>query len=221
MITFVRRPFHRVEPGGYRPSMTPTKPAHARPGTATPGTAPPPHDLEALMARAMAGDPDARGALYETHVDRLYRVAFRMTGDDEMAREYVQQAFARAFQHLHTFRGDASFATWLHRVTVNVTLSGLRAARRSREMEQELEDGMGALPRDSDPMLRQRISEALHSLPESYRSVVIMHDVEGFTHDEIGRTLDIPTGTSKARLSRARARLRPLLAGCALEYAMC
>jgi RNA polymerase sigma-70 factor, ECF subfamily len=106
---------------------------------------------------------------------------------------------------------------------VNVTLSGLRKVRRSREVEQELDRVVPVAfsPREPDPMLRQRIEEALGSLPEPYRLVVVMHDLEGFTHDEIGRTLDIPSGTSKARLSRARARLRPLLAECAQEYATC
>jgi RNA polymerase sigma-70 factor, ECF subfamily len=179
-------------------------------------------DRPGLIDRARAGDPRAERALYDAHVDRLFRLAFRLTGDEELATEYTQQAFTRAFRSLHTFRGDASFSTWLHRVTVNVTLSGLRKDRRRREVEQELETvAPPAAPpaRPSDPMLRQRIEDALESLPGLYREAVVLHDIRGYTHDEISSMLAIPSGTSKARLSRARARLRPLLAGCALEYA--
>lgn len=174
-----------------------------------------------LIARARSGDQHAVRALYDTHVDRLFRLAWRMTGDEELAREYTQQAFIRAFRSLHAYRGEASFGTWLHRVTVNVTLSGLRQVRRTREVEQELETASPGpvMPQDSDPMLRQRIEDALESLPELYREAVVLHDIEGFTHNEIAGILSIPSGTSKARLSRARARLRHVLAGCALEYA--
>lgn len=192
------------------------KPAYARPDLPRPV-----HDADPLVARARAGDPRAERALYDAHVDRLYRLALRLTGDEELAAEYTQQAFTRAFRSLGSFRGDSSFATWLHRVTVNVTLSGLRKLNRCRDVEQDLETAarQGRPPHESDPMLRQRIDDALAALPALYREAVVLHDIEGFTHDEIGRILDIPSGTSKARLSRARARLRPLLAGCALEYA--
>lgn len=182
----------------------------------------PTDDQAGLIDRARAGDPRAERALYDAHVDRLFRLAFRLTGDEELAREYTQQALTRAFRSLHTFRGDASFGTWLHRVTVNVTLSGSRKDKRRREVEQELGTAARwAAPasRPGDPMLRHRIEAALESLPELYREAVVLHDIQGYTHDEIASILAIPPGTSKARLSRARARLRPLLASCALEYA--
>lgn len=174
-----------------------------------------------LIARALSGDARAQGALYQEHVDRVYRLVFRLTGDEDQALEYTQQAFTRAFLRLSTYRGDASFATWLHRVAVNVTLSGLRKARRSQEVEQKLQAvaPRSHSPRPGDPMLRQRIAEALDALPAVYRDAVVLHDIHGYTHDEIASILDIPSGTSKARLSRARARLRPMLAGCALDYA--
>lgn len=174
-----------------------------------------------LIDRALSGDARAQHALYQEHVDRVYRLVFRLTGDEDQALEYTQQAFTRAFLRLSTYRGDASFATWLHRVAVNVTLSGLRKARRSQEVEQKLQAvaPRSHSPRPGDPMLRQRIAEALAALPAVYRDAVVLHDIHGYTHDEIASILDIPSGTSKARLSRARARLRPMLAGCALDYA--
>lgn len=174
-----------------------------------------------LVARTLSGDARAARMLYDAHVDQVYRLAVRLTGDTELARECTQQAFARAFQRLETFRGDSSFGTWLHRLTVNVTLSQLRRVRRIHEMERELGAAGPELShhRDPDPILQHRITKALAALPEASRKVVVMHDVEGFTHEEIGTALDIATGTSKARLSRARARLRMLLAGCAPEYA--
>jgi len=181
--------------------------------------------VETQVSRALAGDGQAERALYETHVDRVYGLALRMTRDEDLAREYTQEAFTRAFRRLDTFRGDSSFGTWLHRVTVNVTLSGLQKVRRTRAVEQDLDVAAPALTHacrlDSDPMLRRRLRDALGSLPELYRVVVVMHDLEGFTHEQIGQSLNIPAGTSKARLSRARARLRPLLSECALDYATC
>jgi RNA polymerase sigma-70 factor, ECF subfamily len=178
-------------------------------------------DAAALIERVLNGEERAARALYDAHADRVYRLAYRLTGEEELARECTQQAFCRAFLRLGTFRGEAAFGTWLYRVTVNMTMGRLRQVGRSRQMEQELDPAAvaGVPPRDHDPMLRARLQEALAALPEPFRLVVVMHDVEGFTHEEIGRVLGIAAGTSKARLSRARARLRPLLAGCAREYA--
>lgn len=177
-------------------------------------------DVKAV-ARARAGDPRAIRELYDTHVERVYRVVLRLASDPEIAAECTQQAFTRAFRSLDAFRGDAAFGTWLHRVAVNVTLTRLRQVRRIREVERELDPAVtGSIaPRDVDPMLQRRIEVALSALPDGYRAVVVLHDVEGFTHEEISGILDIATGTSKARLSRARARLRSTLAGCAREYA--
>lgn len=183
-----------------------------------------PH-TDGLIDRVLAGDERAARALYDAHRQRAYGLALRLTGDEELARECTQQAFTRAFLRLSSFRRDSSFATWLHRVTVNTALSQLRQLRRSRATEQDLDVDVDLClaarpaPGERDPMLRERIRQALDTLPDSFRVVVLLHDVEGFTHEEIGKVLDIASGTSKARLSRARARLRLLLAGCAREYA--
>jgi RNA polymerase sigma-70 factor, ECF subfamily len=180
-------------------------------------------DADRLIAGVLAGDARAERALYRTHVDRVHRVTLRMTRDEELARELTQQTFSRAFERLSSFRGDSAFTTWLHRVAVNTALSGLEKAGRIREVEQELDPSVpcGSAGAEADPLLRDRVREAIAALPKPYRVVLVMHEIEGFNHHEIARALNIAPGTSKARLFRARALLRPVLARCAVEYATC
>ncbi len=167
-----------------------------------------------LVAQAAAGNPEAQRALYDAHVDRVYRLAFRLAGDEDLARDFTQDAFIRAFGKLGEFRGESAFSTWLHTIAVSVSLNGLRKVRRirGREVEMESAELLGTTPRRADPDLRDRLYAAIDALPTGYRTVFVMHDVEGFTHEEIGEALGIQTGTSKAQLFRARARLRELLA---------
>lgn len=171
-------------------------------------------DERELVAQALAGKPDAQRALYDAHVERVYRLAYRLAGDDDLARDFTQDAFIRAFTRLDGFRGDSSFATWLHTITVSVTLNGLRKVKRirAREVTLDVAETLGGSTRRSDPDLKQRLYAAIDALPTGYRTVFVMHDVEGFTHEEIGKALGIETGTSKAQLFRARARLRERLA---------
>ena len=166
-------------------------------------------DLE-LVERAKAGDQRAFRTLYEMNVDRTYRLAYRMAGDEDLAMDFTQEAFVRAWNRLDQFRGDAAFSTWLHSITVSVALNGLRKVDRHRKRERSLEDAapVAAVNRTAEPGVRDRIEEAVDALPEIYRTVFLMHDVEGYTHAEIAAALELKTGTSKARLSRARARLR-------------
>jgi RNA polymerase sigma-70 factor (ECF subfamily) len=167
-----------------------------------------------LIARARAGEPAAERALYEAHVDRVYRLAFRFAGDDDLARDFTQDTFVRAFERLHEFRGESRFSTWLHAIAVSVALNGMRQIKRLRQRETDLEDGhdVAAVKREAEPDLKRRLAEAIDGLAEGYRTVFVMHDVEGYTHEEIGAVLGIEPGTSKAQLSRARARLREALA---------
>lgn len=167
-----------------------------------------------VIARAASGDPDAQRALYDAHVDRVYRLAWRLAGDDDLARDFTQDAFVRAFQRLGEFRGDSAFGTWLHAITVSVSLNGLRKVKRIRAREAPLEhaESIGGTARRADPDLRQRLHAAIDALPTGYRTVFVMHDVEGFTHEEIAASLGIQPGTSKAQLFRARAKLREALA---------
>lgn len=169
-----------------------------------------------LLTRAQAGDPVAERAIYDTYVDRVYRLAFRLAGEAELAKEFTQDAFIRAFERLGTFRGDSALSTWLHAITVSVALNGLRKVRRlKREVQLEHAESLGSDRPRSDPLLRRRLDDAIDTLPTGYRTVFLMHDVEGFTHEEIGAALGIEVGTSKAQLFRARARLRERLADLA------
>ncbi len=169
-----------------------------------------------LLTRAQAGDPAAERALYDSHVDRVYRLAYRLAGDAELAREFTQDTFVRAFERLATFRGDSALSTWLHAIAVSVALNGLRKVRRlRREVQLEHAELLGSDRPTSDPHLRERLHAAIDTLPTGYRTVFLMHDLEGFTHEEIGAALGIEAGTSKAQLFRARARLRERLADLA------
>jgi len=171
-------------------------------------------DETQLIARVRSGDSAAERALYDAHVDRVYRLAFRLAGDDALAQDFTQETFIRAFDRLGSFRGDAAFSTWLHTITTTVVLNGLRKVKRFRQREADIDDAheIGTLPRHAEPDLKVRLKQAIDELPEGYRTVFLMHDVEGYTHEEIGVALGVETGTSKAQLSRARAKLRVALA---------
>ncbi|MEK9506865.1 sigma-70 family RNA polymerase sigma factor [Gemmatimonadota bacterium Y43] len=174
------------------------------------------------IERARAGDPRAFRELYEAHVDRVYRLAYRMCGDDDMARDMTQETFIRVHERLAQFRGDAAFSTWLHSIAVSITLNGLRRRKRTSGREHDLDEvsPMAAAPvARAEPDLRDRLRAAIESLPEIYRAVFVMHDMEGYNHREIATALEVAEGTSKARLSRARSRLRDALDDFAPEYA--
>jgi len=166
-----------------------------------------------MIARVRAGDGAAERALYDAHVDRVYRLAYRLAGDDELARDFTQETFIRAFERLHTFRGDAALSTWLHAIATSVALNGLRKIKRFRR-DTDLEEAhvVTGGARQAEPDLKVRLERAVDALPLGYRTVFVMHDVEGYTHEEIGAVLGIPAGTSKARLFDARAKLRTALA---------
>ena len=183
-------------------------------------TLPPVTDHE-IIAAVLRGDVRAERELYDAHVDRVYRLAWRMAGDETLARDFTQDTFIRAFQRLADFRADSSLATWLHSIAVSVILNGLKKVRRIHGREiggDELPEVMVGT-RESEPDLKVRLRAAIEGLPEGYRAVFVMHDVEGFTHEEIGAALGIQPGTSKAQLSRARAKLRVELSEFAGEWA--
>lgn len=167
-----------------------------------------------LIGRVLAGDPSAERALYDAHVDRVFRLAYRMAGDMDRAQDYTQETFIRAFSRLRDFRGEAALSTWLGSIAISVTLNGLRKVRRQNEREVALDDAMpaGRGAREAEPDLKERLTRAIDSLPDGYRAVFVMHDVEGYTHEEIATSLGVHPGTSKAQLFRARARLRESLA---------
>lgn len=168
----------------------------------------------------MAGDERAYRALYDENVDRIYRLTYRMAGEEELARDFTQETFLRAFDRLDQFRGDAAFSTWLHSIAVSVALNGLRKVDRHRKRERSLEDAapVPTKGRGAEPDLKDRLHEAVDALPEMYRTVFLMHDLEGYRHKDIARALGVAVGTSKARLFRARARLREALGEEMQEY---
>ena len=171
-----------------------------------------------LIARVLAGDRVAARELYDAHAARVYRLAYRLTGDADLAREATQDVFVRAFRRLAHFRGDAALSTWLHRITVTVVATALRKVKRARERETGFEDVIEAESGSSgDPVLRERLFRAIDELPEIYRVTVVMHDIEGYTHVEIAEVLGVAEGTCKSRLSLARARLRAALGDLAGE----
>ena len=178
------------------------------------------HQEQERIARAMAGDARAERELYDAHVDRVYRLAYRLAGSDDLAQDFAQEAFIRAFRRLPEFRFESSLGTWLSTIAASVALDGLRKVKRFRSREAELDEGSDVCTtrREAEPDLKVRLARAIDGLPEIYRSVFIMYDVEGHTHDEVAAALGIPSGTSKARLSVARARLREALADFAGEW---
>jgi len=178
-------------------------------------------DDRSLIARVQAGDPGAERLLYDRHVGGVYRLAYRMTGDTDLAREYTQETFIRAFERIEQFRGDAALGTWIRTIAGTVVLNGLRKVKRFRQREVELDEGVAhaVTPRSAEPDLKERLEQAIEGLPTKYRMVFVMHDVEGYTHEEIGAALGMPAGTSKAQLFRARARLREALSDFAGEWA--
>lgn len=166
-----------------------------------------------LIARVIAGDRLAGRALYDAHAPRVYSLAYRLSGDEEKAREFTQDTFIRAFSRLSQFRGDAAFSTWLHRIVVTVASNARRRDLRfGREVELDEAHSVEASSPESDPDLKECISRAVDRLSDAYRTTLIMHDIEGYTHAEIAGILGVPEGTCKSRLSAARAQLRQELA---------
>ena len=177
--------------------------------------------VTALVGRVLAGDQQAERELYDHHVDRVYRLAYRLTGDSDLAADCTQETFIKVFGKLATFRGESALSTWITSVAYSVIYNGLRRTKRSRTTEVDLGVAewttakTGGAP---EPDLKVSLQRAIDGLPDGYRTVFVMHDVEGYTHDEIATSLGIQEGTSKAQLSRARAKLRKVLAVFAGEW---
>jgi RNA polymerase sigma-70 factor (ECF subfamily) len=173
-----------------------------------------------LVTRCLDGDAIAERALYDAHVERIYRLMHRMAGDSDLAADFTQETFIRAFERLSQYRGDSSLATWLHTIAVSVALNGLRKVKRLRGRVDNIDDTplLSVEPRGLTPDLKTRLHSAIDALSEKLRPVFVMHDVEGYTHDEIAGSLGIPVGTSKARLFDARAKLRLALAAFAGDH---
>ncbi len=158
-------------------------------------------------ALAAAGDASAFERLYRAHAERVHGLARRLISPDEAA-EITQDVFVRAWQKLGTFRGEAAFGTWLHRLAVNVMLGrrGQLGLERARFQDAEALETVPA--RSHSPETALDFESAVEKLPAGARQVFVLHDVEGYKHGEIADLLGIATGTSKAQLHRARMALR-------------
>ena len=164
-----------------------------------------------LLRKACQGDGPAVRALYERYSPRVYAVVRRIAADDDLAQDYTQEAWIRAIRALPTFRGEARFSTWLHRIAVNSALQAVRRAETRHKREGPMPASMAVDPPARDALLSQKLEWALERLPERMRKVLILHDVEGYTHDEIGELLGTTGGTSKSQLFKARGKMRVLL----------
>jgi RNA polymerase sigma-70 factor (ECF subfamily) len=166
-----------------------------------------------LVSRAQAGEMAAFEELYRRNVGRVYALCMRLAGDASLAEELAQDVFVRAWERLGTFRGESAFSSWLHPLTVNVALSERRARRRrvARVMTTDDLTPFEKPTRTSGPEAGLDLEKALAALPPGARSVFLLHDVEGYRHQEIAEMTGVAEGTSKAQLHRARRMMREAL----------
>jgi RNA polymerase sigma-70 factor (ECF subfamily) len=163
------------------------------------------------VAAAARGDRRAFERVYREHADRVFALCVRMLGDRVAAEEATQDVFVRVWEKLPGFRGDAAFGTWLHRVAVNVVLTRRKSAG-SRDGRIAEDDALEQAPSRPEAVGdRLDLEGAIAALPRGARTVFVLHDVQGFTHEEIGEQLGISPGGSKAQLHRARMLLRAAL----------
>jgi RNA polymerase sigma-70 factor (ECF subfamily) len=158
-----------------------------------------------FVSSAQEGDFSAFEALYKRDVGRTYALCLRMTADPALAEELTQVTFIRAWSKLRTFRGDSRFATWLRRLTINVVLADRRGRKLAEQVETE------HLAPALDPGAAIDLESAIAKLPAGARTIFVLHDIEGYRHEEIAGMLGVASGTSKAQLHRARRLLREAL----------
>jgi RNA polymerase sigma-70 factor, ECF subfamily len=172
------------------------------------------HDEQLSIQRALAGDETAMRSLWTRHAPHIDMVVRRLVGhDQDLAQDIAQEVWIQIFRALPSYRGDAQFVTWAHRIAVNRTLNALRRARRLSEVEAEIDENTLAVEPDTEgSFVMASIHEAASKLSPGARAVFMMHDVEGFTHEQIADELGITAGGSKSQLFKARAKLRKLLA---------
>jgi len=175
-----------------------------------------------LVKRAQQGDSDAFAALFHTHKARIYSVCLRMTNNAAEAEDLTQDAFLQVFRKIASFRGDSAFSTWLHRISVNTVLMHFRKKSLSQislDQPYASEDGskvrreVGAKDADLAGCVdRIALARAIQELPPGYRTIFLLHEVEGYEHQEIAEMLGCSVGNSKSQLYKAKLRIRELLA---------
>jgi RNA polymerase sigma-70 factor (ECF subfamily) len=172
------------------------------------------------IERAKQGDAEAFEALYHQHKRRVYSLCLRMTANTAAAEDLTQEAFLQLFRKIGTFRGESAFSTWLHRMAVNVVLMQLRkkglAVVPLEDTFESEEESSRKEPGADDVRLtgsidRLQLKRAIDNLPEGYRTIFLLHDVEGYEHNEIARIMECSIGNSKSQLHKARMKLRELL----------
>jgi RNA polymerase sigma-70 factor, ECF subfamily len=184
-------------------------------------TAPEPTPVGDLVVRAQAGDHGAFAQLYGMHKRRVYSLCLRMVNSVAEAEDLTQEAFLQLHRKIGTFRGDSAFSTWLHRLAINVVLmhlrkKGLALTSLDEAMEPTHDDGPGRSFGAPDLMLagsidRLALERAVGDLPAGYRLIFVLHDIEGYEHNEIATMLDCSIGNSKSQLHKARLKLRDAL----------
>lgn len=178
-------------------------------------------EADPVLQRAQGGDHHAFAQLYALHKRRIYSLCLRMVGNSTEAEDLTQEAFLQLHRKISTFRGDSAFSTWLHRLTINVVLmqlrrKGLQLISLDEAMEPQPEEGPGRSFGAPDQTLagaidRLTLERAIGDLPTGYRLIFILHDVEGYEHNEIAAMLDCSIGNSKSQLHKARLKLRDAL----------
>jgi RNA polymerase sigma-70 factor (ECF subfamily) len=188
------------------------------PPSPAPDTDPPPSadagDTADIVRRAQRGDLAAFEQLYRTHAGRVTALCLRLTGDRQRAEELMQDTFVRAWEKLGSYRGESTFGTWLHRVTVNLFLVAERGDKRRTarvETTDSLEDLPVAVTGSGDPADRIDLERAIATLPNGARMAFVLHEVEGYRHEEIAEMAGIAPGTVRAQLHRARRLLMEAL----------
>lgn len=181
------------------------------------------------IERAKQGDAEAFETLYHLHKRRVYSLCLRMTGNTAAAEDLTQEAFLQLFRKIATFRGESAFSTWLHRMSVNVVLmqlrkKGLAVVPLEDTFESEEETAPRKEPGADDVRLagsidRLRLKRAIEDLPHGYRTIFLLHDVEGYEHNEIASIVGCSIGNSKSQLHKARMKLRDLLRSSSAEKA--
>ncbi|MBT8103209.1 MAG: sigma-70 family RNA polymerase sigma factor [Gammaproteobacteria bacterium] len=161
-------------------------------------------DEAAWIRRAQRSDARAFEALYRLHLDKVYGLCLRMTGNVSEAEDCTQEAFIQAWSKMGKFRGDSAFATWLHRIAVNAVLGRMRKSKREQDRIQAVADVSKPALETGDTGELRDLSEAIDRLPAGARHVFVLHAVYGYSHNEAGSMLGIAAGTSKAQLHRAR-----------------
>lgn len=171
-----------------------------------------------LIEAALKGDSAAFGCLVRKYQDRLYNTMLHVVGSPDDARDVVQDAFVKAFLKLETFRRSSAFYTWLYRIAFNTAMSGVRRRRPIRSLDQRREAGQEPLDASAAPSerlereeLAEQVRAALDTLSDEHRLVVVLRDVDGRGYDEIAEILEVPVGTVRSRLHRARMQLREQL----------